>query len=848
MAGLGALLLLAAAATFLAVSWEVLGATARIAIVGGLTAAAVVGGHRLRRNLPVVGTVVFHLGALLLPIDALGLVLQLDGPVWARWVAAGATAAVALPILALAGRAPLLAGLSLAGVPVLATGVALAGGPAPAVLVALGGIALLPLAGRCLRQPLEPLAALGSVVLPAGAVVLGLAAELLAALPAAGLSAAAAEAGWVADWPVRAVVAALAVITLGLRARGGDRRLVAAAVATSVLALLHLVLPEATPRAVRLWTPALVWLSLEAAAITVPSRNTAGRGLRAAALVAELVALPVALLAVTVVLPPTGWWQADRILAGVLIIAAAAWALAGARLERDRRAHHVRVPAGLLPAALVVSAWHLVAVTVLVGASTEVVVVTAGVLALVPAGARRPQRRAALPLGVLVGDLLAGVALLVAGVSAAAGGRSAVLLAVLVPASLLPLLWSVARRPGRGPRTVTGCVAVATLVAVAALASAGLDAADLPAGLSGIVVGATAVALAQVAAPVRSVAIAARGVALLAAITTTVTIGSGPSAPVGATSGDPRLLAQLGLDAGALLPVMVLGVLLALDALVDRGPFASAGVALVTLRLGTVVALLAGVDPAVVGAGLLALGLVAAVLAVLSGAGPMDARTGAAAALAVVATPLGWVLLGDAALLRASALLTVGLVLVLVGLGTRRLGLAHVGAAVSTLGTWSLLIELEVTALDLWLLPVAVQIVLAGEASRRSGPTSSWVAQAPAVALVGLPAVLERLVGGPGWHGLLAGTVGIVAVVYGGSSDRRGPLVVGAVTLVATVAVETLTVVVALPTWAWLTVGGLVLLVTAASIERLGQTPREAARRVAAGLRDPAPERERLLR
>src|SRR6056297_2435922 len=163
VAGLGALLLLAAAATFLAVSWEVLGATARIAIVGGLTAAAVVGGHRLRRNLPVVGTVVFHLGALLLPIDALGLVLQLDGPVWARWVAAGATAAVALPILALAGRAPLLAGLSLAGVPVLATGVALAWGPAPAVLVALAGLTLLPLTDRPLPPPLQPRAALGSV-------------------------------------------------------------------------------------------------------------------------------------------------------------------------------------------------------------------------------------------------------------------------------------------------------------------------------------------------------------------------------------------------------------------------------------------------------------------------------------------------------------------------------------------------------------------------------------------------------------------------------------------------------------------------------------------------------------
>ncbi|MFP4235019.1 MAG: hypothetical protein ACLFUG_08825, partial [Nitriliruptoraceae bacterium] len=41
VAGLGALLLLAAAATFLAVRWDVLTATARSAIVGGITAAAV---------------------------------------------------------------------------------------------------------------------------------------------------------------------------------------------------------------------------------------------------------------------------------------------------------------------------------------------------------------------------------------------------------------------------------------------------------------------------------------------------------------------------------------------------------------------------------------------------------------------------------------------------------------------------------------------------------------------------------------------------------------------------------------------------------------------------------------
>jgi hypothetical protein len=201
---------------------------------------------------------------------------------------------------------------------------------------------------------------------------------------------------------------------------------------------------------------------------------------------------------------------------------------------------------------------------------------------------------------------------------------------------------------------------------------------------------------------------------------------------------------------------------------------------------------------------------------------------------------VGWVLLGDAALLRAAVLLTVGVLLLGTGLAVRRLALAHVGAAIATLGTWSLLLELEVTFLDLWLLPVAVQVLLAGVAARRSGPTSSWVAEAPAVALVGLPAVLERLAGGAGWHGLLAGAIGVGAVAVGGRSARRGPLVVGAVVLLAIVAVETLAVVATLPTWAWLTVGGVVLLITAASVERLGQTPREAARRLAAGLRDPA--------
>ncbi|MFP4310600.1 MAG: SCO7613 C-terminal domain-containing membrane protein, partial [Nitriliruptoraceae bacterium] len=147
------------------------------------------------------------------------------------------------------------------------------------------------------------------------------------------------------------------------------------------------------------------------------------------------------------------------------------------------------------------------------------------------------------------------------------------------------------------------------------------------------------------------------------------------------------------------------------------------------------------------------------------------------------------------------------------------------------------------------LLPVAAQVLLAGLGTSRAGPTSSWIVGAPAVAMVGVPAVLERLTGGPGWHGLLAGAVGCVAVIVGGRQGRRGTLVMGSVVLVAIVGVETLTVVASLPTWAWLAAGGVVLLLAGASIERLGQTPRAAAGRVAAGLRDrPRGRRERWTR
>jgi hypothetical protein len=839
VAGLGALLLLAAAATFLAMQWDVLGATARIAVVGGVTAAAVLGGARLRGPLPIVGAVVFHLGALLLPVDALGLAIQLSAPGWVRWTAVGLTAIVALPVLAATGRAPLLGLASLVGVPVAATGLAMIGGPPPALVVALAGAMLLPLVSRSAPAGLGPLQRSASVVLPVMAVVVGVAVELLAALPTGGVSATAAAAGWLSPWPVRAAVAVVVTLTLGLRARNGDRRLVAVAIATTVLALLHLVLPEATPRAVRLWTPAFVWLAVEAAAAAVGRSDPGGRGLRMATGVFEVLATPVALATVVLVLGPftsggvgrlVALDGADPVAAGMLVIAAGAWSVAAVRLQHDGV---VTAP----PLVGVLAVWHVLAATVLLGVAVELLVAVALGAALVPGLLGWLGRRREVTDARRLLDLSSVLLLLLAAGSLADQSAAALLVALVAPVAVLPLLAAVAARGMREAGAATAIVAGALIVGVGVSADTGAQAAQLPDGLVGLVVGVTALAIAVATAGCRPVAESGRVLAAFAGLVTT--LPTGWLLPLDGVAPAVSSVETLGLGPGALLPATLMTVLLLLDAAADRGAVARTGAALVLLRTVTVLVLSAGVDVEVVGAALLAIGTVAA-LGVSVGARSLARELVAVGAgIALVAIPVGWVLLGDAAVLRSAALLSAGAVAVVVGLVAARWPLAHTGAAIATLGSWSLLSELDSTALDLWLLPVAVQLWLAGGAARRRGEVSSWLAYAPGILLVGVPAVLERLTGGPGWHGVLAGTLGVVSVVVGGRYALRGPLVVGAGLVVAVVVVETLTVVVSLPTWAWLTVGGLTLLAAAASIERLGQSPAEAARRVAVGLRDP---------
>jgi hypothetical protein len=203
-----------------------------------------------------------------------------------------------------------------------------------------------------------------------------------------------------------------------------------------------------------------------------------------------------------------------------------------------------------------------------------------------------------------------------------------------------------------------------------------------------------------------------------------------------------------------------------------------------------------------------------------------------AVVFASVAALPGWLLLGDAAELRAWTTVAAGAAVVAVGVRSRQLVVAHLGGVVMVLGTWWLLSLAEVAATDLWVLAGRAPAVDRRGVTRRARGTSSWLVDVPPLLLVAVPALAERLAGGPGWHTLLAGGLAVVAVAAGGARRLGGPLIVGSLLVAAVVLVETLAIVASVPTWAWLALGGALLLG--------GRGPHRADRLVAGGVRQAA--------
>ena len=93
-------------------------------------------------------------------------------------------------------------------------------------------------------------------------------------------------------------------------------------------------------------------------------------------------------------------------------------------------------------------------------------------------------------------------------------------------------------------------------------------------------------------------------------------------------------------------------------------------------------------------------------------------------------------------------------------------------------------------------------------------------------------ALAERMTGGPGWHAVVAGTVGVLAVAAGGYRKLAAPLFLGTGLLVVLVGYETLAITAALPTWTWLAAGGTALLAAGVAMERKDVGPIETGKRL----------------
>ncbi len=182
----------------------------------------------------------------------------------------------------------------------------------------------------------------------------------------------------------------------------------------------------------------------------------------------------------------------------------------------------------------------------------------------------------------------------------------------------------------------------------------------------------------------------------------------------------------------------------------------------------------------------------------------------------------------------AETVILSGGLLVAAGITLRHSLVAHLGGVVATIGVALHLVADGVGVTEPYLVPVALQLAIAGWQLRRrtEEAISSWIAFGPSIGMLGGAALVERIDGGDAWHALLAGAVGVVAVAAGGWKRLAGPLFLGTALVGSVTVLESLHTLAGVPTWAWLAAGGATLLATGIGLERAATSPAEAGRRL----------------
>jgi len=799
VAGTGAFLLLAAAAVFIAVSWDRLPEAAKLALVGAVTGACIAGGRAVRRTLPATGDVVFHLGAFLLPIDVAGLGLRAAIGWRAILVCEGVVGVGVLGALAAASGSVVLAWAATVSMVVLAVGVA-AVSPVPAVAaLAVAAVAAHLFGDRQRALAWSAVAALGPV--------LGLA--VASALSGTGLGE-----GVLADLGADGGLVALAgclvaAVVLGREAKARtDVALAGLAVAGGLSGVASSWAASAIPGDTTLLALPVAFLVAQVAAVLCgrdvfwrrPARNVAALAEVAAVVVGGLwtailvLGAPFVDTGLDLITDVPGWMPQPG--AGASLGALAlGWAVAGLRRRPTAAtlADAVRAVAG--PATGV---WCALAAVAAVEVATASGPATAGALlaaaaVLLWSGARGAQMAGA------VFALWAPVAVAHSALSVLAAGAAA--------AAALAMGAAVAGNARQFTRTrLLGAGAVLCAASGTAMAATAETGPVVSGGL----------ALALFVAQAWLVATALHG-------------GDAITGHVGRLGMLAGAALALALEPSAALPAIGLATaLLVADTLRLHDRTAGIAAAASVQALVAMLASQAGFDLAQTGMALVLAAVVWAGLAALVD----DGWRAPFVAAAVMGVGAGLVLAAGDQRMLADAVIVSGGLLTAAGLVTGRGDLAHAGGVAATLGIMGHLDASAVVPIEPYVAPVALHLVLAGWHGRRSHTLSSWTAYGPAVALLGGAALVERLQGGPAWHAVVAGAVGVAAVACGGWRRLAGPLFLGTGLLVAVTIVECLGALAGVPTWAWLAAGGSILLGVGVALERADASPAEAGRRL----------------
>ena len=822
--GTGALLLLAAAAVFVAVRWDQIPASAKLGAIAALTGAFLVAGRRLRQSLPATAGALYHLGAFLVPVDVAALAVRAELGWRELLLVEGLACTATFSLAARAERSRVLWWAAAAAVVLAAAGVgATTPVPAPVVLVAASAAAL---AARR-TDPAVPWAAVAGLGPVAGILLdaTGLAPGVLEQLGLAGGQASLAG----------LLTGAAAAGVLGLVARD---RLDPALAHLAIASFTTGAVVSGTDHGVGGWS----WLvgccallaALEVGALLLRDDTFWSGPSDHLAVVAEVLAVPGTVPAAGFLLfaPVVALhWAQGAMMTGLLT---ATWLVADLR-RRAGRGTPVSLAlllGGRVPfATLGIAACAPATVLLATGSGPVAAVALTATAALLLLGGRPLAAGAAAVLTTLAPlAALGGPPERLAGTSSVGDAspswlpvdHTSLVLACLavvgVGGSMLlarAARWrtDLATSQRRPVDPGTWLLAVVTLVPLA-------------------VAGASA---AWVAWPPDLVLAGSVGLAWLVALAADP---RGGAAGGGTHPLDPGVAVRLvaaalvvgacgavGTDA-ALAAAALLTALLVHDAWHLDQPASTLGLAGSLPVLVVTTGLVAGLTGPRIGVGL-AIGavVVAALTSLLSRRWwlPVGASSATLAALGLLLAARDQVAVAD-------ALLVLGIASAVAGLAVRRPDVAVAGGVALTLGTWGRLVDADVSISEPYLLPVAALLLLTGWRSREAA--SSWVTTGPAVALLGGAGLAERLAGGSGGHALVVGVVGVAAVVAGGTWRLAAPLVLGSGVLAALAVHESLGVTASVPTWAWLALGGATLLGAGVALERAQLGPLESGRRL----------------